>query len=86
MRIASPDLLQRYQRWRRVAEPGFWIALYLLQASVNSWLAWTDLQRTGVDTPFWAVAVWEWSSNLVLLALVPVVILAGQYRPLHLVF
>lgn len=86
MAVSSTDLLQRYQRWRRVAEPGFWIVLTLMQASVNSWLAWIDLQRTGVDTAFWEVAVWEWSSNLVLLALVPVVILAEQYRPLHLVF
>ena len=86
MHIASTDLLQRYQRWRRVAEPGFWIVLTVLQASVNSWLVWLDLRRTGVNTPFWEVAVWEWSSNLVLLALVPVVVLAGQYRPLHLVF
>ena len=86
MRVSSTDLLQRYQRWRRVAEPGFWIVLYLLQAGVNSWLVWLDLRRAGLATPFWEVAVWEWSSNLVLLALVPVVILAGQVRPLHLVF
>ncbi|MGK5008474.1 LytTR family DNA-binding domain-containing protein [Janthinobacterium sp. MDB2-8] len=86
MAVSSTDLLQRYQRWRRVAEPGFWIVLTLMQASVNSWLVWIDLQRTGVDTAFWEVAVWEWSSNLVLLALVPVLILAEQYRPLHLVF
>lgn len=86
MAASSTDLLQRYQRWRRVAEPGFWILLTLMQASVNSWLAWTDLQRSGVGTAFWEVAVWEWSSNLVLLALVPVVILAEQFRPLHLVF
>ena len=89
MAVSSTDLLQRYQRWRRVAEPGFWIVLYPLQASVNSWLVWLvwlDLRRAGVNTPFWEVTVWEWSSNLVLLALVPVVVLAGQYRPLHLVF
>ena len=86
MAASSTDLLQRYQRWRRVAEPGFWILLTLMQASVNSWLAWIDLQRSGVGTAFWEVAVWEWSSNLVLLALVPVVILAEQFRPLHLVF
>ena len=86
MRVSSTDMLQRYQRWRRVAEPGFWIVLTLLQASVNSWLAWLDLRRAGLATPYWEVAVWEWSSNLVLLALVPVVVLAGQYRPLHLGF
>ncbi|KAB8044052.1 LytTR family DNA-binding domain-containing protein [Janthinobacterium aquaticum] len=86
MRVSSTDLLQRYQLWRRVAEPGFWIALYLLQASVNSWLVLLDLRRAGLSTPWWQVAVWEWSSNLVLLALVPAVVLAGQMRPLQLVF
>ena len=57
MAVSSTDLLQRYQRWRRVAEPGFWIVLTLMQASVNSWLVWIDLQRSGVDTAFWEVAV-----------------------------
>ena len=86
MNLSSTDLLQRYQRWRRVAEPGFWIVLYLLQTSLNCWISWLDRVRTGVDTAFWEVAVWEWSSNLVLLALVPVVIFANQLRPLQLVF
>ena len=69
-----------------MAEPGFWIVLYLLQASVNSWLVWRDLWRAGLHTAYWEASVWEWSSNLVLLALVPVVIVAGQVRPLQLVF
>jgi len=86
MRLSSTDLLQRYQCWRQIAEPAFWIVLYLLQTSLNCWISWTDRQRAELATPFWEVAVWEWSSNLVLLALVPVVILAKQFRPLHLVF
>ena len=60
--------------------------MYLLQTSLNCWISWADRVRAGLDTPFWEVAVWEWSSNLVLLALVPLVILANQLRPLHLVF
>lgn len=78
MRLSSTDLLQRYQRWRQIAEPTFWIVLYLLQTSFNCWISWADRVRAGLATPFWEVAVWEWSSNLVLLALVPVVILANQ--------
>ncbi|WP_300754272.1 hypothetical protein [Janthinobacterium sp.] len=84
--MSSTALLQRYQRWRHVAEPGFWIVLYLNQALMNSWLVWVDLHRSGLAVPFWEVAVWEWSSNMVLLALVPVIILAEQFRPLQLVF
>ena len=86
MNVTATDLLQRYQRWRRIAEPGFWIVLYLLQTSLNCWIGWLDRVRAGVDTALWEVAVWEWSSNLVLLALVPVVIFANQMRPLQLVF
>lgn len=86
MSVSSTELLQRYQRWRRIAEPGFWIVLYLLQTSLNCWISWLDRVRTHVDTPFWEVAVWEWSSNLVLLALVPMVIFANQMHPLQLVF
>lgn len=86
LNMSSTALLQRYQRWRQVAEPGFWIVLYLSQAIVNSWLVWVDLHRSGLATPFWKVAVWEWSSHIVLLALVPVLILAEQFRPLQLVF
>src|SRR5471032_1860982 len=86
LNMSSIALLQRYQRWRHVAEPGFWIVLYLSQAMVNSWLVWLDLHRSGLATPFWEAAVWEWSSNMVLLALVPVVIFAEQFRPLQLVF
>jgi len=77
------ELLQRYLPWRRYVEIGYWVVTMLIGATINSVVAWFDVQRAHLDFAPWQPAVWEWSSNLVLLALVPVVLAFDRRCPLQ---
>ncbi len=73
----SPDAqawLARYRPWQHVVEPALWIIFFCGQASLNSVTVWLDIERIGLGFARWEPVVWEWSSNLVLLALVPAVV------------
>jgi hypothetical protein len=76
------SLLDRYQLWRRWIEPGFWILLYTSQAAINTQIATMDVARAHYDAAPWGPATWEWSSHLVVLALVPVLIAFERRFPL----
>ena len=76
--------LARYQPWRPVVEPGFWIVFFCLQAAANSLVVWMDIGRVKLNFAAWEPVAWEWSSNLVLLALVPAVIAFERRVPLAL--
>ncbi|MCY7387465.1 MAG: LytTR family transcriptional regulator [Burkholderiales bacterium] len=80
----SQDWLARYQPWRPVVEPGFWIVFFCLQAAINSLVVWMDIGRVKLNFAAWEPVVWEWTSNLVLLALVPAVIAFHRRFPLEL--
>ena len=80
----SHDWLARYQPWRPVVEPGFWIVFFCLQAAANSLVVWMDIGRVKLNFAAWEPVAWEWSSNLVLLALVPAVIAFERRFPLAL--
>jgi len=79
----NPDLLHRYLPWRRWFETGFWVANFLMAAAVNSVIVILDVSRMHLDVAAWKPVVWEWSSNLMLLALVPAVIAFERRFPLH---
>ena len=81
----APDLWQRYQPYRRVVEVGFWVVLHVANAVGNSLTSAMDIRRVGLDARFaaWEPSVWEWSSNLVLLALVPLLVAFSRRFPLH---
>jgi hypothetical protein len=79
----SQELLQRYLPWRRWFETGFWVLKFLFAAAVNSVIVLLDIDRAGLGFAPWEPIVWEWSSNLVLLALVPAVIAFERRFPLH---
>jgi hypothetical protein len=83
MESPSPTLLERYQPYRRWVEPGFWIALYMLQAAINSLITIMDVERVHAGFAAWEPVVWEWSSHLVGLALVPAVIAFERRFPLN---
>lgn len=73
----SPDAqawLARYQPRRPVVEPALWILFFCGQATLNSLTVWLDIARTGLGFARWEPVVWEWSSNLALLGLVPAVV------------
>ena len=84
MRQTSNNLLDRYQPWRRLIEPGIFILFYCVQALINSWISWTDLARHGNPLNFREPAVWEFSSNLSILALIPLLLAFERRFPLRL--
>jgi hypothetical protein len=83
MSFDSRQWLDRYQPYRRSVVVGFWVVFFLLQATVNTVIVRLDIARvefTGIEP--WEPLVWEWSSNLVLLALIPAVIAFERRFPL----
>jgi hypothetical protein len=67
--VASP--YERYLPWKPLAEVGFWIATIAFSAIANSVTVLMDVRRSGLDTAGWEPAVWEWSSAILWLAIVP---------------
>jgi LytTr DNA-binding domain len=72
-----------FQRWRRTIEVGFWIALTLVNAIANSVTVSMDIRREGLDFSAWKPVVWEWSSGIVILLLIPAVVWLTRRFPLH---
>ena len=79
----TANWLDRYQPWRRSAEYGFWIGAFLINAVLNSLTVIMDVQRTGLSYQPWQPAVWETSSGIVSLLLVPAVVAFTRRYPLH---
>lgn len=84
MSTEARSLLERYRPYRRGVEIGFWVINYCLAATMNTITTVLDIERVHLGFADWQVAVWEWSSNLVMLALVPAVIAFERRFPLHL--
>lgn len=74
---------RRFQPWRRPFEIGFWVVTGLFNAVSNSITVVMDMHRAGLSVADWEPVVWEWSSCLMLLALVPPVVLFTRRFPLH---
>ena len=80
----QPTLWDRYQPFRPWFEPGYWIVGTVITAAANSATALMDIRRAGLHFESWEPVAWEWSSNLVFLALVPLVVWFTRRVPLHL--
>lgn len=76
-------LLDRYQPYRRFCETGFWVVNFLIAAVFNSATVLLEVERAHLDFAAWEPIVWETTSNLVLLALVPAVIAFERRVPLY---
>lgn len=74
-------------RWfwarRRLWEAGFWVAMTLFNGVANSITVLMDIHRVGLGFAAWEPAVWEWSSGLTILALVPLLVWFTRRFPLH---
>jgi len=77
------ELYDRYLPWRRTVEVGFWVFMTVVSATFNSIVVVLDIQREHLGIASWQPVTWEWSSSLVLLALVPVVIAFEKRFPLQ---
>jgi hypothetical protein len=69
---ATPNtLLDRYLHHRRTWEAALWTLWWFLNAAANSAVTIMDIERGGVEVARWEPVVWEYSSAIVLLALLP---------------
>ena len=55
----------------------------LFNGAANSTTVLMDVRRVGLDFADWEPAVWEWSSGLAILALVPLLVAFTRRFPLH---
>ncbi|MFC7300170.1 LytTR family DNA-binding domain-containing protein [Cognatiluteimonas weifangensis] len=62
---------RRFLPWKPWLEAGFWLAATAINAFANSAVAILEYQRRGEPMATWEPLAWEWSSNLMVLALVP---------------
>jgi hypothetical protein len=74
--------IERYERWRRPAEILFWVAFFSVNAAANSVTSWLDIARAQLGFARWEPVVWEWTSNMAMLALVPAIIAFERVKPL----
>jgi DNA-binding LytR/AlgR family response regulator len=77
------ELLERFRPWQRTFEIGFWIVFFAAQAAINSTVVWMDIQRAHLHFAQWEPVTWEWTSNMVLLALMPALLAFERRFPLH---
>lgn len=82
----APSPLDRYLRHRRFYEVGFWVVFLLEEATANSITTIMDIRRAGVPFVMWGPPVWEFSSVLALLALVPAVLWMERRFPFRFAF
>lgn len=76
-------VLQGHESWRRSFEIGFWIIQYLVSAVGNTLTVNMDVERLELGFADWQPAVWEGSSALMSLALVPVMVWWTRRVPFH---
>lgn len=84
MNSAPRTLFERYQPYRRWAEIGFWVANCLMVIVMNTIVVSLDIDRAHLNFESWKPFVWEGSSNIMQLVLVPVIIIFERWFPLQL--
>ncbi|MFT3762316.1 MAG: LytTR family DNA-binding domain-containing protein [Pseudoxanthomonas sp.] len=83
MNAPTPTAYERFLPWKRWFEIGFWVANMLLNATFNSITTIMDVHKAGLHFADWEPAVWEWSSNLLWIALVWPLVWFTRHFPLH---
>lgn len=77
----ATDVFLRHRRWFEI---GFWVFAVVLSAIGDTVTVGMELTRAGLPHHPLEPAVWEWSSHLAMLALVPAIMLFTRRFPLHL--
>jgi LytTr DNA-binding domain len=72
-----------FWRWRRRIEVGFWVAMTLVNTIANSVIVSMDIRRDGLDFADWKPVVWESSSGVMILLLIPMIAWLTRRFPLH---
>jgi len=83
--MSSPALMpyERYLPWRRWCEAGFWLLLIGANLVGNSITTLIELRRSDPAAEVWQPVVWEASSALMWLLLIPVLVVYTRRFPLH---
>lgn len=74
----------RYLPYRRWVEVGYWVVAVVISAIGNTLTVTMEMTRAGLEFHPMEPAIWEWSSNGVILALVPAVVWFTRRFPPHL--
>ncbi|WP_133499739.1 LytTR family DNA-binding domain-containing protein [Cognatilysobacter terrigena] len=82
-RPAADSDWARYQPWRPWIEYGFWILNFVVNALGNSITTIMDIRRVHLGFAGWEPVVWEVTSNLMVLALVPALLAFTRWRPIE---
>jgi hypothetical protein len=80
---ATPTLLDRYLRHRRVWEVALWLLWGVVNFVANSVVVIMDYQRRSQDVDWWRPVTWELTSTVMLLALMPVLLLFERRFPIQ---
>lgn len=83
MPTSESTWLARYQPWRRLAEPGFWVLVLGVQVVFNSIVLLIDLRRFDPTFPYGHPLLWEVTSTLVVAGLIPLLIAFERRFPLR---
>ncbi|GLQ49142.1 hypothetical protein GCM10010872_05910 [Dyella flava] len=71
---------ESFQRWRRSFEIGFWPVFFAINTVFNAVVAVMDHP----DVSSWQPWVWESSSSIMMLALIPALVYASRRWPIRL--
>lgn len=77
------DFWNRHLPWRMPFELGIWVLLFGGSAVANTFVVMIDAERYGSPLPAWEPAVWEASSALVSILLLPPLLRFCDRWPLH---
>lgn len=78
-----PSAYDRYRPWRHSTEAVAWLVFFVVNTLANAFVALIEMRRGDPDFPAWPPFVWESSSSIMLLLLVPGVVALTRRLPLH---
>jgi hypothetical protein len=81
--VSGTEPWRRYSRWRGPIEFAVWGLAFFVPAAANTAVELMDAQRMGGTLAAWKPALWEGSSAVVALALLPLVLAMCARWPLH---
>ena len=83
MNKSNHSFYEYYLPWKPWSEAAFWIAKCSVAAMLNSATVIMEFRRVGDQIPAWRPMTWEWTSNLVILAMVPLLVGFTRRYALH---
>jgi hypothetical protein len=82
MELRAKTRLERYLPVRRWYEAGFLLVFVAVNATVDSIVSTIDIQRYHLPFQYWEPYVWAYSSYLLILSLIPLVVMFVNRLPL----